>query len=102
MKLEWGRWKGLAAAGLARLGRAAFGATVGLLGLALAAQAWRARGETEDLRRQAAAANREAEDLARRNRALREELRALETDPVYVESLLRRWKMAAKGERVVD
>ena len=44
----------------------------------------------------------EIERLRRTNQALRDEIRALDSDPVYVESLLRRWKMIGPSERNVE
>jgi len=46
--------------------------------------------------------DREIERLRRANQALRDEIRALDSDPVYVESLLRRWKMIGTSERNVE
>ena len=40
--------------------------------------------------------------LRRGNQSLRDEARALESDPVYVEALLRRWKMIGPSERIVE
>ena len=83
-------------------GRALWGVSTGLLALTLAAHAVRAQGEGLELERRSATLGREIERVRRDNQSLRDELRALETDPVYVESLLRRWKMAGRGERVVE
>jgi len=75
---------------------------LGLLGLVLAGEAWRSRAEGARACRQEAAVSREIERLRRENGDLREELRSLEGDPAYVEALLRRWKRAGPGERVVE
>jgi cell division protein FtsB len=68
----------------------------------LAAQAAGARREREAVAREGAALDRELQRMKRANQALRDEVRALEADPVYVESLLRRWKMVGPSERVVE
>jgi cell division protein FtsB len=72
------------------------------LAFALAAQAAGARRERESVAREGAAMDREIERLRRSNQALRDEIRALDSDPVYVESLLRRWKMIGPSERIVE
>jgi len=91
---------------LAGWGRAAratlWGAVLAGLAALLAAQALASRREGLDLRRRGAALDREIEAAKRANQALRDEVRALETDPVYVESLLRRWRMAGAREQVVE
>lgn len=91
MRLDRGFWRSAAWTGAAAL-----------LAAVLAVQAWRGRVRQQDLGRQCAAVEREIERMRRQNEALRQELRALERDPVYVEALLRRWKMAARNERLVD
>lgn len=98
MRLDWGYWKGLAE----RAGAAAWAVVPGLLALALAAHAVRAGQEGSDLERRSAALAAQIERVRRENQAHRDELRALENDPVYLESLLRRWRMAGPGERVVE
>ena len=98
MKLDWGRLKGLAE----RAGSGFLGVSLAVLGLALVSVALRAGREGSEMERRSAALGREIEQVRRGNRALRDELKALETDPVYVESLLRRWRMAGPGERVVE
>lgn len=82
-------------------------AAAGLLGAAALAVAFtlHAAGtgrESAALSKRAAALDRELERERTRNRALRDELRALEEDPVYLETLLRRWRRAGEGERVVE
>jgi hypothetical protein len=98
MRLIRGLWERVSAP----VGRTLWGFSLGLLALVLVAHAVRAQGEGVELERRSAALGRDLERVRRDNQALRDELRALETDPVYVESLLRRWKMAGRGERVVE
>jgi hypothetical protein len=81
---------------------AAWTLAVAALAGVLVFQAVRARGEAADLRARGRALDREIERLQRGNQALRDELRALETDPLYVESLLRRWGRAGGRERPPD
>ncbi|HLY73128.1 MAG TPA: hypothetical protein VKU80_03330 [Planctomycetota bacterium] len=102
MQLDWGRF-GVWAQKWVTLARNAAG-TAALAGLAvlLAAQAAGARREREAVAREGAALDRELERMKRANQALRDEARALDADPVYVESLLRRWKMVGPSERVVE
>ena len=102
MQLDWARYKVCAGEWLA-CARSAVG-TAALAGLAvlLAAQAAGARRERETVARESAALDRDLERMKRANQALRDEVRALEADPVYVESLLRRWKMVGPSERVVE
>jgi hypothetical protein len=88
------------AAGLA--GRAAAAVSVLLLGGLLAARAADARKERAALERRHAAADRDLERARRRSRSMKDELRALEQDPAYVESLLRRWKRTAPSEKIVE
>ena len=78
-----------------------WGAALGLLGLVLAVQAWRSYGEVRELSRRQAHLERRVERIKGENRALQEELKALETDPLYVESVLRGRKMVRAGERLV-
>jgi len=75
-----------------------------LAGLAvlLAAQAAGARREREVVAREGAAIDRETARLRRANQALRDEIRALDSDPVYVEAVLRRWKRVGPSERIVE
>jgi cell division protein FtsB len=75
---------------------------LGLLGLVLAGEAWRAREDGARASRQEASVAREIERLRKENAALREEMRALDSDPAYLEALLRRWKRAGPGERLVE
>ena len=63
--------------------------------------AWSARAEVSGLEQRRDALQREVDRARGENRTLREELRALEEDPVYVESLLRKRKRAAPGERIL-
>jgi len=98
MRLDRGLWERI----WGGAGRALWAASLGLLGLALVAHAVRAGKEGAELERRSAALARETDRVRRDNQALRDEVRALEGDPVYVESLLRRWKMAGRGERVVE
>lgn len=84
------------------VGKGMGGAVLMGLGLLLAGEAVRARREGTQVACQEAAAAREVARLRRENTILREELRALETDPAYLEALLRRWKQAGAEERVVE
>lgn len=98
MKLDWGRWKG----GAERVGAGFLAVSLGVLGVVLAATAVRAGREGSEMERCSAVLDREIGRVRSENRALRDEIKALESDPVYVESLLRRWRMAGPGERVVE
>ncbi len=102
MRLDWGALRERAGAWLRSARNAAV--VAGLTGLAvvLAAQAASARRDREAVAREGAAMDREIERLRRANQAMKDEVRALESDPVYVESLLRRWKMVGPSERVVE
>jgi hypothetical protein len=91
----WERYSGGA-------GRALWLGSLVSLALALSIHGARAEKEGLELGRRSDALGREIDRVRRDNQALRDELRALETDPVYLESLLRRWKMAGRGERVVE
>lgn len=113
MRPNWEAWKarlrGAASSGrasAARLGSAAGAAAwagvVTLLAAALVVQGGRSRGEAAALEARSAALDREIGELRRRNRDLRDEVLALESDPVYVEALLRRWKRVGEGERLVE
>ena len=99
--LGWGRVRDslCALAGPARL---ALWTAAAALGVALAAQAAGAGRNAAALERRAAVLDRDLERARGTNAALREELRALREDPVYLESLLRRWRRAGEGERVVE
>ena len=102
MQLDWTSIK-VRAGEFLRLARNAAGtAAVAGLAVLLAAQAANARREREVDAREGAALDREIARLKRANQALRDEAKALEGDPVYVESLLRRWKMIGPSERVVE
>ena len=98
MRLDWGLWKERAG----RAGAALQAVSLVVLAVVLAAYALRAGREGSEMERRSAALGREIDRVRRENAGLRDELRALETDPVYVESLLRRWRMAGPGERVVE
>lgn len=102
MQLDWGRFR--ARAGAVIEGARALGVAAVLSGLAvaLAAQAAGARRERESVAREGTALDREIARLRHSNESLRGEIRALESDPVYVESLLRRWKMIGASERNVE
>ena len=102
MQLDWGLWKGRAGTWLARVRNCAGAVALGALAFLLAAQAAGARRERESVLRESAAMDREIDRLRRGNQALRDEARALESDPVYVEALLRRWKMIGPSERNVE
>ena len=71
------------------------------LGAALIWDLWEARKETEKSYREWKQADRELEHLLEENRQLEKELYALQNDPVYIESVLRQWKMARPGETVL-
>ena len=102
MQLGRGRFGVCAGNWLARARTVAGTAALAGLAVLLAAQAAGARREREVVARQGAALDREIERVRRANQALRDEARALDADPVYVESLLRRWKMVGPSERVVE
>ena len=102
MQLDWGRIGVRAGEWFARAKAVAGTATLAGLAVLLAAQAAGARREREVVARQGAALDREIDRVRRANQALRDEVRALDADPVYVESLLRRWKMVGPSERVVE
>ena len=72
-----------------------------LLAGVLVWSAWDTRGEVAGLELRRNALQREVERAQRENQALRDEIRALEEDPVYVESLLRRQRRAGPGERIL-
>jgi hypothetical protein len=98
MRLVLGLWDRFSGG----VGRAIWLVSLVTLAVTLSVHGARAEREGLELGRRSAALGREIDRVRRDNQALRDELRALETDPVYVESLLRRWKMAGRGERVVD
>jgi cell division protein FtsB len=102
MKTDWKAWRERARGALPAAGTALWSAALLLLGAVLVAQAGRSGGESAVLSARAAALDREIEGMRRRNQALRDEVKALETDPVYVEALLRRWKRVGEGERRVE
>jgi hypothetical protein len=102
MQLDWGRFRARAGAWLAGARNVAGAAALAGLAVLLAAQAAGARREREVVAREGAAIDREIARLRRANQALRDEIRALDSDPVYVESVLRRWKRVAPSERIVE
>ena len=102
MQLDWGNFRARAGEWLAGARNVAGAALVAGLAVALAAQAAGSRRERETVARESAAMDREIERLRKANQALRDEIRALDSDPVYVEALLRRWKMVGPSERVVQ
>ncbi|HZE99455.1 MAG TPA: hypothetical protein VE981_20795 [Planctomycetota bacterium] len=102
MQLDWGLWRVWAGGWLKRAGSLAGTAAVAGLAVLLAAQAAGARRERETVAREGAALDREIGKLKSANQALRDEMQALEADPVYVESLLRRWRLVGPAERVVE
>ena len=71
------------------------------LGAALVLDLWEARKETEKSYQEWKQVNRELERLLEENRQLEKELYALQNDPVYIESVLRQWRMARPGETVL-
>ena len=81
---------------------AAWGLGAVLLMAALASHAAGTGREAAALARRAEALERDLGRARERNRDLRQELRALDEDPVYLETLLRRWRRAGEGERVVE
>jgi hypothetical protein len=102
MQLDWGRFRGRAASWLSGAKTAVGSAALVGLACALVAHAAGSRREREAVAREAAAMDRDIERMRRANQALRDEIRALDSDPVYVESLLRRWKMIGPSERNVE
>jgi cell division protein FtsB len=66
------------------------------------AHAAEAREERAVLERQHRALDRDLAKARRRNAELRGEIEALASDPVYVESLLRRWRMSAPAEKIIE
>ena len=102
MQLDWGHFQGRAAAWLSGAKTVVGSAALAGLACALVAHAAGSRREREAVAREGAALEREIGRLRQANQALRDEIRALDSDPVYVESLLRRWKMVGPSERVVE
>jgi hypothetical protein len=102
MQLDWGLWKARAGTWMTRARNGAGAAALAALAFLLAAQAAGARRERESVLRESAAMDREIDRLRRANQSMRDEARALESDPVYVEALLRRWKMIGPSERIVE
>lgn len=102
MQLDWGLCRTVAGEWLRQARNVVGTAAVAGLAVLLAAQAANARREREVVAREGASLDREIARLKRANQALRDEARALEADPVYVEALLRRWKMIGPSERVVE
>lgn len=102
MQLDWGRFRARAGAWLAGARNVAGVAALSGLAVLLAAQAAGARREREVVAREGAAIDKEITRLRRANQALRDEIRALDSDPVYVESVLRRWKRVGPSERIVE
>ena len=90
------------AAGAERARGVVWAAALVILAVVLTTQAWRSRDDNYDLRRRAAALDRELDRLHNANTSLEKELKALQSDPVYVEALLRSRKMALVGERQVE
>lgn len=102
MSQETGAAKGRAVRWIEGVRRGGWVFSLLVLGLALAGEAWRAREDGIRAARQEASVVREIDRLRRENAALREELRALDSDPAYLEALLRQWKRAGPGERLVE
>ena len=102
MQLDWGLLKVRAGEWLVAARNIAGTAALTGLAVLLAAQAAGARREREVVAREGAALDREIARLKSANQSLRDEVRALDSDPVYVESLLRRWKMVGPSERIVE
>tara|TARA_Y100000588_G_scaffold336794_1_gene377825 strand:+ start:193 stop:492 length:300 start_codon:yes stop_codon:yes gene_type:complete len=71
------------------------------LGVALGWDLWEARKDTETSYREWKQADQELQRLLEENRRLGKELYALQNDPVYIESVLRQWRMARPGETVL-
>src|SRR5215204_5791576 len=87
MQLDWGQFKVRAGVWLGSARSVAVAAALTGLAVLLAAQAAGARREREVVAREGAAIDRETTRLRRANQALRDEIRALDSDPVYVESV---------------
>ena len=71
------------------------------LGLSVGWDLVRARQDTEQFYREWRDTNQKLERLLEENQLLEKELQALQNDPVYIESVLRQWKMARPGETVL-
>jgi endonuclease/exonuclease/phosphatase (EEP) superfamily protein YafD len=102
MKLGWGPVRDGALALARRAGQAGGIALLALAGAGLAAGAADSAKEGTELARRSRALDGELRRARASNEALRREIRALESDPVYLESLLRGWRRAGAGERVVE
>ena len=102
MKLGWGSIRDSLRALGAPARAAAWMAGAAALAAALASHAAGTGREAAALARRAEALDRDLERARERNRDLRQEIRALDEDPVYLETLLRRWRRAGEGERVVE
>ncbi len=102
MQLDWGTFRDRAAVWSGRAGSAAVVIAVLMLGGLLVAQSAEARRERAGIERQHRALDRDLERAKRRHQDLRGEIQALASDPVYVESLLRRWRMSAPAEKIVE
>jgi hypothetical protein len=86
----------------ARLGIAVLAVGLGFVAFFLVAQASGSGRERAALQREGMAMDADIDRLRRANQAMRDEVRALESDPVYVESILRRWRRVGAGEKVVE
>ena len=102
MQLDWGRFRARAGTWFKGARNVAGAAALAGLAVVLAAQAAGARREREVVARESAAIDREVARLRRANQALRDEIRALDSDPVYVEAVLRRWKRVGPSERIIE
>jgi cell division protein FtsB len=99
MKRGWGT----AGERLGAAARRAFGTAATLLLVAgLAAAGAKSAREGVDLTRRVRGLDADLARARAENTALREEIRALEGDPVYLEALLRSWRRAGAGERILD
>ena len=82
MQLDWGNFRTRAGEWLVGARNVAGAALVAGLAVALAAQAAGSRRERETVARESAAMDREIERLRKGNQALRDEIRAPDSDPV--------------------
>jgi len=98
MKLGWDRLR----SGAGKAGAALGALLLGMLGTVLVAGAAESAREGVELARRSRGLDAEIRRARASNDALRQEIRALESDPVYLESLLRGWRRAGAGERVVE